>query len=56
MLLLGKGGCSAELNEPFEVSVGLAVRWVQRWHESKSAAPFGGDHRGAAQATNPNQP
>ena len=35
-----EGGASRrETAERFEVSVSSAVKWLQRWHESKSAAP-----------------
>src|ERR1700684_4739554 len=35
-----EGGASRrETAERFEVSVSSAIKWVQRWHESKSAAP-----------------
>lgn len=33
------GASRRETAERFEVSVSSAVKWVQRWHESKSAAP-----------------
>ena len=35
-----EGGASRrETAERFEVSVSSAVKWLQRWHESKSAVP-----------------
>jgi len=35
-----EGGASRrETADRFEVSVSSAVKWLQRWHESKSAAP-----------------
>ena len=35
-----EGGASRrETAERFEVSVSSAIKWLQRWHESKSAAP-----------------
>src|SRR5271169_5809331 len=35
-----EGGASRrETAERFEVSVSSAVKWLQRWHESRSAAP-----------------
>ena len=35
-----EGGASRrEAAERFEVSVSSAVKWLQRWHESKSAVP-----------------
>ena len=33
------GASRRETAEHFEVSVSSAIKWVQRWHESKSAAP-----------------
>jgi transposase len=33
------GASRRETAERFEVSVSSAVKWLQRWHESKSAAP-----------------
>jgi transposase len=33
------GASRHEAAERFEVSVSSAVKWVQRWHESRSAAP-----------------
>jgi len=33
------GASRRETAERFEVSVSSAIKWVQRWHESKSAAP-----------------
>src|SRR6476660_6675754 len=42
-----EGGASRrETAERFEVSVSSAVKWLQRWHESKSAVP---KPRGATQ-------
>lgn len=34
-----EGASRREAAERFEVSVASAVRWLQRWHESGSAAP-----------------
>jgi transposase len=33
------GASRRETAERFEVSASSAIKWVQRWHESKSAAP-----------------
>jgi transposase len=33
------GASRREAADRFEVSVSSAVKWLQRWHESKSAAP-----------------
>jgi|SRR4051812_38946603 len=33
------GSSRREAAERFDVSVSSAIRWVQRWHESRSAAP-----------------
>jgi len=33
------GASRREAAERFEVSVSSVVKWVQRWHESRSAAP-----------------
>src|ERR1700684_4568442 len=33
------GASRREAAERFEVSVSSAIKWVQRWHERKSAAP-----------------
>src|SRR2546427_729300 len=34
-----KGASRREAAEHFDVSVSSAIKWLQRWHESKSAAP-----------------
>src|SRR5947199_4053582 len=33
------GASRREAGERFEISASSSVRWLQRWHESKSAAP-----------------
>src|SRR4051812_30112687 len=33
------GASRREAAERFEVSVSLAINWLQRWHERRSAAP-----------------
>jgi len=35
----GQGASRREAAEHFDVSVSSAIKWLQRWHESKSAAP-----------------
>lgn len=34
------GASRREAAERFEVSVSSAIKWLQRWHESRSAAPM----------------